>query len=242
LNGRGFGREGWGHGKIELTLRLYFHDINLVVLFGACYFAPVGTTTTSSQIPKLRFHDPLRNLPEHPAGRSRESALTYRFGQAYIAQVLSGHHRTKKNALAAAREIPVNGYGIADFVVVSWNPSRLSHPRTSIDPELFVKRINPTLRAFEVKLTNWRRALMQANRYRFFAHVPIVVLPESKCHVALEHLDTFRLVRVGLWSFDPKTNRIARHFTPRSMSPLDARHQLRVLRLIARASKTLPIS
>ena len=131
---------------------------------------------------------------------------------------------------------------IADFVAVTWNPDRLPRLHSRITPELFVKRVNPKLMAFEVKLSDWRGALMQANRYRFFAHVPVVVLPESKRDAALRHLETFRIVRVGLWSFDPKTNRITKHFTPRSAPPLDRRRQLRVLHLVARVSRALPIS
>lgn len=199
-------------------------------------------TTTAAQIPKLRFYNPVRNLPRHQAGRSRESVLSYRFGQALVAAAADGFFRTRKTALAYAREIPANGYGIADFVVVSWNPRRLPRRRSNMSAEVFMTGINPKLLAFEVKLSNWRKALMQAHRYRFFAHVAIVLLPKSNEHAALEHLETFRLLRVGLWSFEIKTQRITRHFTPRSGPPLDRRQQLRVLRSVGRASKALPIS
>jgi hypothetical protein len=199
-------------------------------------------TTAGLQIPRLKFHNPLRNLPEHPAGRSRESALSYRFGQALVAAAADGFFRTRKTALAYAREIPANGYGIADFVVVSWNPRRLRRRLSKIAAEDFVASINPKLLAFEVKLSNWRKALMQAHRYRFFAHVAIVLLPKSSERAALKHLETFRLLRVGLWSFDTKKQRITRHFTPRSSPPLDRRQELRVLRSVGRASKALPIS
>jgi len=197
---------------------------------------------TTGRIKKLRFYEPSRNLPDHPGGRSRESALTCRFGQAFVDLSSSEHGHPKQSALALAREIPANGYGIADLVAVRWNPRRASVTKPPLEPEVFVKLVNPTLCAFEVKLRDWRRALMQANRYRFFAHVAVVVLPETICHRALEHIDTFRMVGVGLWSFDPKTNCITRHFTPRPVAPLDPRHEVRVLRLVARVSRSLPVS
>src|SRR4051794_14536710 len=125
-------------------------------------------TTTAAQIPKLRFYNPVRNLPQHPAGRSREGVLSYRFAQALIAAAADDFFRTRKTALAYAREIPANGYGIADFVVVSWNPRHLPRRCSKITAEAFMSGINPKVLAFEVKLSNWRKALMQAHRYRFF--------------------------------------------------------------------------
>ena len=142
--------------------------------------------------------------------------------------------------LAIAREIPANGYGIADCVAVSWKPTDQSAAGLAKGNH-FLSLAKPTVRAFEAKLHDWRRALLQANRYRFFAHVPIVVLPAEKCRLAVANLDTFRLLKVGLWSFDPATDHIFAHFTPRPSRPRDIRQASRALALVARASKALPI-
>ena len=143
--------------------------------------------------------------------------------------------------LAVAREIRANGYGIADCVAVSWKPKDQSAGGL-VEGDHFLPIRKFTVRAFEAKLYNWRRALLQANRYRFFAHMPIVVLPAEQCHLALANLDTFRLLKVGLWSFDPATDHISAHFTPRRTRPRDIRQAARALELFARASKALPIS
>jgi len=160
-----------------------------------------------------------------------------------MTQFASLHPRATDDAVAVAREIPANGYGIADCVAVSWKRSNLQPGTTQIiEPSTFLSRVKPTLRAFEVKLHDWRRALLQANRYRFFAHIPIVVLPANKCAIALKHLATFRLLGIGLWSFNPSESRIVAHYTPRRSRPLDKRQASRALGLIARASKALPVS
>lgn len=54
--------------------------------------------------------------------------------------------------------------------------------------------------AFEAKLTNWRRALYQASRYRAFAHTAWVVMPESNVTMAKSNLDQFQAMNIGLIS------------------------------------------
>lgn len=195
--------------------------------------------TSSSPIAKFRFHEPCRNLPHHKNGKGDEWLFSYRFAQTYLSQFHSRRHATKKNKIAVAREIPANGYGIADVIAVHWQSFRTAR---TLSPEEFERRGRPSIRAFELKLTNWRQALMQANRYRFFAHVPIVVLPACKRNAALKYIQTFRLLRVGLWSFDVDQKKIIRHYTPRSNKPLDTRQQRRAIRLVAKATKSLPVS
>ena len=55
--------------------------------------------------------------------------------------------------------------------------------------------------SFELKLTNWRGALMQAFRYRSFSDYSYVVLPEETAIKALEHLEMFIRYGIGLISF-----------------------------------------
>lgn len=56
--------------------------------------------------------------------------------------------------------------------------------------------------SYELKLSNWRRALRQAFRYKTFANQSYVVLDEATCSIAIENLDMFRQYNVGLASFD----------------------------------------
>lgn len=58
--------------------------------------------------------------------------------------------------------------------------------------------------AIEFKLSNWRKALAQAFRYRNFANEAYVVLDQSRARRALESADMFRKANVGLLTFCPK--------------------------------------
>ncbi len=74
--------------------------------------------------------------------------------------------------------------------------------------------------AIEAKLHNWRRALGQAYRYRGFAELSYVCLPESNITPALSSIDTFRNMGVGLFSLD-KRGRVRFYFRPRATRPHD---------------------
>lgn len=55
--------------------------------------------------------------------------------------------------------------------------------------------------SFELKLTNWRRALVQAFRYRSFSHLSYVVMPEDTIANASLHTNEFKQYGIGLLSF-----------------------------------------
>jgi len=52
--------------------------------------------------------------------------------------------------------------------------------------------------AVEAKLSNWRKALHQANQYRDFANQAWVLLDDSAMRVALENIDAFEMFNIGL--------------------------------------------
>ena len=52
--------------------------------------------------------------------------------------------------------------------------------------------------AFELKLTNWQRALYQATRYKSFSHRVFVVMPANNAHAAFKHKEQFRKANIGL--------------------------------------------
>ncbi len=144
--------------------------------------------------------------------------------------------------MAFAREIPANGYGIADIVSLTWKGSPARRQAAYHSAEDLASGVAHILRAFELKISDWRKALQQASRYRFFAHVPIAVLHIDYSRGALENLESFRVLGVGLWTFDPQKNVIASHFTPPPAHPRDTRHHFRTLRLIAKVTKALPVA
>ena len=52
--------------------------------------------------------------------------------------------------------------------------------------------------SFEMKLTNWRKALAQAFRYQAFSHYSYVVMDQFYVRRALLHLDRFERANIGL--------------------------------------------
>ena len=168
--------------------------------------------------------------------------MVLQFARVYREALPSLNHGTTRTRAALARQIPVNGYGIADLVAVCWEPVSRDAAPPALDLDTFLCEAQPVLRAFELKLRDWRKALKQAHRYRFFAHVAIAVLPPDSCALALRFLDTFQALEVGLWSFDAETRGITAHYTPRPRRPVDTRCHLKALRLVAKTSKALPIA
>jgi hypothetical protein len=56
--------------------------------------------------------------------------------------------------------------------------------------------------SFEFKLSNWRRALYQATRYRCFSHRVYVVLPPEAIPAARSSIGAFEQLNVGLLLHD----------------------------------------
>src|SRR3989339_2227251 len=135
----------------------------------------MAATTSTVMIPKLRFHEPRRNLPAISSRKNIERDFTIGFARAYLSQIESLHHGAIRIDVDFAREIPMNGFGIADFVVVFWDPFRLNKNKPATNGREFVEATAPVIRAFELKMSNWRRALAQAHRYKYFADVSIAV-------------------------------------------------------------------
>lgn len=58
--------------------------------------------------------------------------------------------------------------------------------------------------SFELKLTDWRRAMVQAFRYKSFSHLSYVVMPEATAENAKLHANEFQQYGIGLISFSPE--------------------------------------
>lgn len=61
----------------------------------------------------------------------------------------------------------------------------------------YVSTVQNTI-AIEAKLRNWKRALKQAYRYKWFSHKSFVCLPSSAVGPASKHIDLFKKMGVGL--------------------------------------------
>ncbi len=131
---------------------------------------------------------------------------------------MEGHCRTRK---VSWQDFALAGYGIADLVMVGWKTSTRGGSAFTVE-QLRSRLRQQRLTAFELKLNSWRKALMQANRYRYFCDRSIVVLPAKFAAAASAHLDLFRSLNIGLWEFDTETSRISKKFTPRASRALNA--------------------
>ena len=72
--------------------------------------------------------------------------------------------------------------------------------------------------AFEAKLSNWRRGLAQAYRYKAFATRAFVLIDEAHAHRAYSSIDLFRRSNIGLLSLDEEGN-VAVYYWPTAEEP-----------------------
>lgn len=101
------------------------------------------------------------------------------------------------------KEFNLNGYGISDILLLQYkinNKKRI---------------VNKIITSFEVKIYNWRRALAQAYRYKYYSHRVIVIIPSENVIPAVKNLYRFKALEVGLWTFDSKLGLIHKFYTPR---------------------------
>ncbi|MBI4023995.1 MAG: hypothetical protein HY360_03385 [Verrucomicrobia bacterium] len=151
-----------------------------------------------------------RNLPRALAAKRTESGFLRSFERAYFAEEVG--------ATVAGREFAIEGFGRADLVWLAWESPESADEFTALSLK---KRVRLT--AIEGKVSDWRKGLQQAFRYRYFAHRSLLVLPMQTAETAARFLRTFRHLRVGLWGFDQKTGCVRKWCTPRMRMPLNRR-------------------
>lgn len=139
--------------------------------------------------------------------------------------------KLSKRSLVSGREFAIEGFGRADVLFMAWNSGSSSKDFSALTLRSL------SLTAIEGKISDWRKGLMQASRYRFFANRAILVLPPDICSTALAYLETFRDLNVGLWQFDPSAGAIRKHFTPRLRRPLNIKARERAIHLIEKSIK-----
>jgi hypothetical protein len=179
---------------------------------------------------KFKQRHPRRNLPAALARKRGESNFVSTFSKAYISSVVAGG--------IGGKEFALSGFGIADFVWIAWrnaiNPDEGS--ALSIEKLKFLLNRHKLI-AFEMKLTDWRKGLAQAYRYSYFADLAVVVLPPKIAAAARADLALFRESNVGLWSFNPATDRIRKLFTPRGSGPRSIKANKKALESLGRSLK-----
>ena len=74
--------------------------------------------------------------------------------------------------------------------------------------------------AFEAKLSNWKRAITQAYRYKWFADYSYVVLDEAHANQAINNLSQFEKYNVGLLTISVEGN-VKTYYRPKRQLPID---------------------
>lgn len=83
-------------------------------------------------------------------------------------------------------------------------------------PDIVVVQLNKEKQisyAFEAKLSNWKRALFQAFRYKAFVNKSFVVMDHDSVKSALSQTDRFCRSNIGLISID-HTGEVHCHYDP----------------------------
>jgi len=173
----------------------------------------------------FRARQPRRNLPAKASRKRGEANFVSAFSEAYINSVAP--------VGIGGREFPLAGFGIADFVWVAWCPDGNDGSALSLE-RLKAVLTKHRLTAFEMKLTHWRKGLMQAYRYSYFADRSVLVVPPNMSELARAELSLFKELGVGLWSFDIVSGKITRHFTPRATAPKNEHVRSRAVALLSR--------
>lgn len=97
-------------------------------------------------------------------------------------------------------------------------------------------------RCEKMKIKDWRKALAQAYRYKYYADVSIVVMPPGEVIKAKQSLSLFHAINVGLWAFDAERKVIERIYHPEKEKPISITAYNKALTILARQLKSLPVS
>jgi hypothetical protein len=164
-----------------------------------------STSYTEPHILDFRGFNPRRNLPWISSGKRGESNFVGAFERTFLSKQING---------IGGRHFPLSGFGIADFLWISPRLDEESRKTKNEYVEATGSIENWCMTAFELKLFDWKQALLQAYRYSFFADQSIVVLPMEKIETAKKAIDSFQESRIGLWLFDKKSGLITKIYNP----------------------------
>jgi hypothetical protein len=150
---------------------------------------------TSQEI-RFRFFNTRRNLPAKTRSKRKEANFLGAFTRTLITDI--------ETPCAYGRYFSMPGCGVADFIIC--------HIPTECLNNFNQNRISLT--AIEVKISDWRKAIQQAYRYKYYADYSIVVIPHEKAARALESMRCFELLGIGLWTYNDSCGVIQKHYSP----------------------------
>lgn len=168
-----------------------------------------------------RAQNTRKNFGNAAARKRGEANFMRAFERAYFA-------RAGAQGLAAG-EFSLAGFGIADLVWIGLAKGVEEFTVVALEKQLRRRHLH----AFEGKLKDWRRALQQAFRYRYFADKAIVVMPYENANAAVANLDTFRHSTVGLWTLEVVTGKLREHYTPTRVRAFSGDAREKAIRLLS---------
>ncbi len=150
------------------------------------------TLNVDMTVSELRFnsYNTRRNLPKKVRRRRGEAN--------FLGEFLRTILKNNVQPILYGRNFPVFGCGVADLLLCQLPKG------TTQGGE--VDRV--CLMAFEMKLNDWRKALHQAYRYKYYADRSVVVLPEKTAHRAVQSHHLFEALGVELWTLDTVKRKI----------------------------------
>lgn len=144
---------------------------------------------------KFNISNPRKNLPDRLKRKRGESNFANSFQRKLQSQ--------ERNRGIWGKEFALAGFGIADIIwIAPKNNNSISSHTWSIT-------------AFETKLKDWRRALTQAYRYKYYANRSIVVMPYEHFISRNGEVELFKKSNIGLWYYNVRNGEIKKLFTPR---------------------------
>jgi hypothetical protein len=156
----------------------------------------------------FKTYNTRRNLPVHIGRKRGESNFLGAFLRSYVSEIDQDYFY--------GRHFAISECGVADFIMFRIEDAGKG----------------PTMRhlmAFEVKLMDWRRALSQAYRYRYYADSSIVILPNESAESALKNRDLFNRHNIGLWIYDRNSGNVDKAISPSPLAPLSIKKREQAL-------------
>ena len=109
---------------------------------------------------------------------------------------------------------------LKDSLTVLKDEGFIKFENDQYSPAKQYEKITQKTVAIEAKLKNWKRALNQAYRYKWFSEISYVCLPSENIGPAKLHIEEFKKLEVGLMSFD-NDNKFDFIYSPPSAKPFD---------------------
>ncbi|MCY3804786.1 MAG: hypothetical protein OXF85_02860 [Candidatus Saccharibacteria bacterium] len=149
----------------------------------------------------------------YASAQSLEKATEFSAGRGIADLVIA---KIDEKNLKKRKQLKVNA-----LVKCNWH--RQDHERFNVDKKTFQKinqlAIAQYIVAIECKVRDWRKGLLQAMRYRSFAHESYLVIYDCYKHLAVSNIHLFKMFNIGL-GYITDDGDLQLYFRPQSKTPI----------------------